>query len=843
MAALERPLLSQADNQSRRITSPFRVSYFDVQAKGVTSLCRALCIAVMAFAIAAIAAITGRAQDVPANLGRGLGPMVGEFDAQRLSGKSEADSFQAAVATVARAQGDAQDRVLVDVMLDGKASLAQVRQRSEQLGGSVTAAAGWYRHGTFSVWLPLKAVEQLARTPGVSAVHLAPRHRLRIGAVTTQGAVVHKTDLVNNSGYLGAGVTVGVLSDSYDDDLADSRDPGWTTASQDVATGDLPGRGNPLGDTTPVDVLQDGDSPYSDTDEGRAMLQIVHDVAPAANLAFCTNGDTDSDMAENIRRLEDDAGCQVICDDVAFDDEPMFSDGVIAQAIDAAAANGVAYFSAIGNDGGSGYAATFNPVSNTTGRKQAAAGGVRVGTIPSAESKVIYEWHSFGTDTKGNPVVVQKITTGSGPTTLIFQWDDPFDVVNGGTTGITTDYDILVFNSAGDFSSHLSGTENNISANEPIELPIDNMKPFTTYKICIVLTTRTNGTQPRLATHLRYLATDGADCIIGDYINSNDVTATGHCCAAGCGGVAAYVYDIAPDPGNSSHLYTPLVDGYSSNGPVTIYFDSAGNRLTTPVTRNQPMFACTDNVDTTFFPPYPAAPNPYDYDDDGYPNFAGTSAATPHAAGIAALLLNAAAANNMSAPTPSQIQSILIATTQGQIDEDPIFCSGTAGPVSLTDSGDGDSVPNIFEIAFSGTAGQKLSSVTLDLSPVSMHFDTGRENGLPYTVDASTGKPRPTAGRRIYSGGSSGKSTMTLPFSHFEPGDTYSFSIGFDDDDTDMYGYDADELGGAAFSATVSGVAMPYTGTLGNSLGRTYNYKAGYGLLDAQAAVNMLLGQ
>ena len=416
------------------------------------NLCRVVTPLDFSRLFAALLLLASPALAASENLGSGLNPLLEEYRLELQSGKSAADSFQAAIADAARAQADSKQRVLVDILLDGKATPAQVHQQCETLGGAVTATVAWYRHGLISAWVPLGQVERLARSAAVSAVHLAPRRRLRIGLVTTQGAKVHKTDLVNTSGYLGAGATVGVLSDSFNDDRYDDHDPGWTNEAGDIRSGDLPGPGNPNGYDTAVDDIQDGGSPFTDTDEGRAMLQIVHDVAPAADLAFCTSGDTDAEMAANINRLVN-AGCDVICDDTGFDDEPMYSDGVIAQAINSVAANqNVAYFSAIGNDGNSGYQATFNPIANSTARKQAAAEGVVLSTIPARESKLIYQWHGFGTDTKGNPVVIQKITTGSEPTTVIFQWNDPFDLVTNGTDGITTDYDILVFNAAGDYS-------------------------------------------------------------------------------------------------------------------------------------------------------------------------------------------------------------------------------------------------------------------------------------------------------------------------------------------------------------------------------------------------------
>src|SRR6202030_3283071 len=90
-------------------------------------------------------------------------------------------------------------------------------------------------------------------------------------------------------------------------------------------------------------------------DEGRAMLQIVHDVAPGASLAFYTAENGEAAFANGIAALAANAHAKVIVDDVGYFDEPFFQDGVIAQAIDTVVAQGVAYFSAAGNDGSDAY--------------------------------------------------------------------------------------------------------------------------------------------------------------------------------------------------------------------------------------------------------------------------------------------------------------------------------------------------------------------------------------------------------------------------------------------------------------------------------------------------------
>jgi hypothetical protein len=148
---------------------------------------------------------------------------------------------------------------------------------------------------------------------------------LKSGIATTAGDIAIQTDEVRG-GYDvdGTGYKIGVLSDSY------NTQPG-NKAAQDAVNGDLPSSG--------VQIIED--YPFgAATDEGRAMLQIIHDIAPGADLAFRTAFISAGDFAAGIQELAN-ANCDIIVDDVTYITEPFFQDGVIAQAVDAVAAQGV----------------------------------------------------------------------------------------------------------------------------------------------------------------------------------------------------------------------------------------------------------------------------------------------------------------------------------------------------------------------------------------------------------------------------------------------------------------------------------------------------------------------
>ena len=165
----------------------------------------------------------------------------------------------------------------------------------------------------------------------------------RVGRVTSQGDAAMRADMARMTfGVDGTGVMVGTLSDSYDC---------LRGAALGVASGDLPAGVMVLND---LDLCTDG------TDEGRGMMEIIHDVAPGATLAFHTAFEGQANFAQGIMALAN-AGAKVINDDIIFFAEPFYQDGILAQAVNAVKGMGVAYFSSAGNVGTPGVRICVSP--------------------------------------------------------------------------------------------------------------------------------------------------------------------------------------------------------------------------------------------------------------------------------------------------------------------------------------------------------------------------------------------------------------------------------------------------------------------------------------------------
>ncbi|MFL6513694.1 MAG: S8 family serine peptidase [Chthoniobacterales bacterium] len=300
----------------------------------------------------------------------------------------------------------------------------------------------------------------------------------------------------------------------------------------------------------------------------------------------------------------------------------------------------------------------------------------------------------------------------------------PFHIkLNNATnvSGITQDFNLLFFDTNGAFIEAIS--TNNFVNNRPYELwtPDFNSQGFSQVQMVI---SRSNTTAPAVAAdQLKYVFFGNGLTGVGpaEYNNYLTPVTFGHSAAAGANSVAAYA------------VFRPnLPEDFTSPGPVAIYFDTNNNRLATPQIRLKPDIAAADGENNTFFPLGPG--NDYPFDPDTFPNFYGTSAASPHSAAIAALVLQAH--GGPGSLTPQQVKTIMQLNTFPH-DLDPYFVSGTAtatngGTVSITVSSDnsantntGANDPNSWSVGYTGPGFLKSLNFNPEATPQTGGNPTG----------------------------------------------------------------------------------------------------------------------
>lgn len=432
-----------------------------------------------------------------------------------------------------------------------------------------------------SAKLPAELLETASQLESLQFARPVYTPNASVGSVTSQGDSALKADITrSNFGVDGTGVTVGVLSDSFNN-LGGQDD--------DITSGDLPAG---------VQVLDDLNTSQG-TDEGRAMAQLIYDVAPGVDLQFHTAFEGQASFAQGIKDLAD-AGSNIIVDDVIYFTEPMFQDGIIAQAIDEVTAAGITYLSSAGNSASQSYESEFRGVND-----------------PTLEAS--YLWHDFdpgaGVDTR------QQFTLKDGESTnLSFQWDQPF--ASAGGPGSANDLDIFILDQ--EDQTVASGKDFNIS-NDAVEVVFfENTSGSTkTYDLLIGQYTPQGGPTAGL---IKYVDFRGGTSDAEFFTNSS--TSYGHPNALGALTVGAAFYQNTPAFGQRS----PIAQPFTARGGLPIRFDADGNRLAMPDQRDTVDFVAPDGGNTTFF-------GDGDFEADGSPNFFGTSAAAPHAAGVAALML------------------------------------------------------------------------------------------------------------------------------------------------------------------------------------------------------------
>ncbi len=461
---------------------------------------------------------------------------------------------------------DANGRVRVEIRsrpeLRSRDRVDRIEARVRQLGGAVTRRNA--RRGRVDGRLTIAGIRSLMRSPDVDAIRLPDPAVTQ--SIVSQGDVAHRTDLARIAFAAdGSGVMICALSDGVGE-LATVQ-----------AAGELPG----------VTVLPGEAGDAGDT-EGTAMLEIIHDLAPGADLGFATAFGGQARFATNIDGLVAQ-GCDVIVDDVIYLTEPVFQDGMIAQAVEDAVATGVVYVASAGN---------FGNLDN-------GSSGVVESDFVAGSSAHTGVAHDFGAGQEYARITVDPQNA------ITLQWADSMGAA-------ANDYDLFLLDSTGANVIDASTLTQN-GNDDPIELILADDRNEWNHRLVVVLAAGS----PRFF----HLNTHGGRLDVG-----TDGQIYGHAAAMGAIATAAVRTSLANGGAFADDPGALFIETFSSDGPRQVFFEADG----TPITpgdysstggqlRAKPDVTAANNVAT-------ATP--------GFAKFIGTSASAPHVAGIVGLMLD-----------------------------------------------------------------------------------------------------------------------------------------------------------------------------------------------------------
>ncbi|WDI30877.1 hypothetical protein PUV54_13025 [Hyphococcus flavus] len=538
-----------------------------------------------------------------------------------------------------RVQAGGQELMVADVSDDGYVVLDAIAAGStDDLSATMDAMGARNISSlgrTVSAQFPVDRLGDLAASNYLAFARPALA-ATNVGLVTSQGDRSMRTDFVREElGYDGENMTIGILSDSFACNPGPLNAAGvYTTPAEDAANGDIPPDVGILSDYLQSDCI----------DEGRGMAQLIHDVAPGAKLLFHSAFNGEADFAEGIVELAL-AGADVIVDDIIYFTEPMFQDGIIAQAADEVARLGVPYYSSNGNRARDAYQSEYRPVAfdNST-------------------------FHDFDPGPGVEPLMTVQLN-GALQTNLTFQWDSPNFSVSG-APGAQNDVDVIMFDMQGNrvFDCFEPGGQSQPNGLCQFKftsggIPLDGGNGGDAIEL-VSLVDFIGGQQVQIGFETQSGDAPGftkfvifGGGIVASEFPINAPSGFGHNNAAGSEGVGASAFyfteEFIGDPSTlqlrsmagEPECVPACLNDFSSAGGTPIFFDTDGNRLSRPEVRYKPGITGPDGTNTTFFTNDTSRD-----DDDGdgvfqtgepgeFPNFFGTSASAPHVASVAALML------------------------------------------------------------------------------------------------------------------------------------------------------------------------------------------------------------
>ncbi len=527
--------------------------------------------------------------------------------------------------------------VLVDIRVTGNSAAA--RARLESLG--LTRGSNFLN--VVSGWLPMDQLSAAASLPEVRNIRTSMM-KTNVGAVTSQGDIIQRSSFLRPPslipGYTGAGITVGVLSDSFAcrDEIKSYAD--------DVASGDLAAN---------IEVLEEISDCNGGADEGRGMAQIVYDVAPGSTIKFHTAFNGEADFAQGIIDLAT-AGATVIVDDVFYFDEPVFQDGIVAQAVDIVKGMGVSYFSSAGNQARESVEAPFGD-SGLVGPPGA-----------DNEGQPYLDWNPDPSD-DGVAAALPVTLPAGGDSVFFMTWDQSYITESGAAP--SNSLQMCLTNTDGTSVFFCSGA-NGVGDDPFIFLEVTNGGPAAQVGLSVNFV---GGRALPGLVKISYFDF-GAGATTIDQFDTRSPTAHGHSSAAGASSVGATRFYQNPFCDAVTYPHYQL-EVFSSSGGDPILFTAEGQRLATPDIRTKPNFTAPDGGYTTFFAQHfinVVSSIPGCANDSSLYNFFGTSAAAPHAAGVAALLRQA-----QPQATPDLVRTALETTANDDVG------TRTVVPVNPTD--------------------------------------------------------------------------------------------------------------------------------------------------------------